>query len=127
MPTQNGCSERKHMAENNQKPPHICTCQECQQHPTGDTAELHASINRVLGMLDEKNRRRFVGLLARQHGYGGVQYLAHVTGLSRTTILRGQCEITLAETDHESRVRAAGGGRQLLEKKNRTCSWRSRS
>jgi hypothetical protein len=107
------------MAENNQRPLQICTCQACAQYPTGEIAELHVSINRVLAMLDEKSRRRFVGLLATQHGYGGVQYFACVTGLSRTTILRGQRELAQVDAEQDGRLRAAGGGRQLLEKKNR--------
>ena len=77
---------------------------------------MHASINRVLASLDEKSRRRFVGLLAAQHGYGGVQHLARITGVSRTTVLRGRGEIELAEPDRTCRVRVAGGGGQLLEK-----------
>lgn len=115
------------MAENNQRPLHVCACQECEQHPTGETAELHASINRVLATLDEKSRRRFIGLLATQHGYGGVQHFARVTDLSRTTILRGQREIAQVDADHDGRIRAPGGGRQLLEKKSPRCSRRLRS
>jgi hypothetical protein len=115
------------MAEKIQRSLHFCACQECTQHSTGETSDLHASINRVLAVLDEKSRRRFVGLLATQHGYGGVRHLARVTGLSRTTILRGQREIAQADAEADSRIRAAGGGRQLLEKKNRSCSIRSRS
>lgn len=88
---------------------------------------MHASINRVLASLDEKSRRHFVGLLAAQHGYGGVQHLARVTGLSRTTILRGRREIQQAEPQSSGRVRAAGGGGQLLEKNTRNCSTLSKS
>jgi hypothetical protein len=115
------------MTEQRQRTIHICTCQECEQHPTGEIAKLHASINRVLASLDEKRRRRFVGLLAAQHGYGGVQNLARVTGVSRTTILRGRCEIEQAEPETNGRVRAAGGGGQCLEKNTRHCSppWQS--
>jgi len=107
------------MAENHQRLLHVCTCQECEQYPTGQTAQLHASINRVLVMLDEKSRRRFAGLLTTQHGYGGTQHFARVTGLSRTTILRGQREIAQVDAERDGRLRAAGGGRQLFEKKAR--------
>jgi hypothetical protein len=115
------------MAEKHQRPLHVCTCQECEQHPLGETTKLHASINRVLAVLGEKSRRRFVGLLATQHGYGAVRYLARVTGLSRTTILRGQREIAQVDAEPDSRIRAAGGGRLLLEKKTQACSTRLRS
>ena len=115
------------MAENKQRPHHSCTCSECQQQPTDETAKLHASINHVLATLDEKNRRRFVGLLATQHGYGGLQYFARVTGLSRPTILRGQREITQLDAEHTERIRALGGGGQFLEKKSLRCSTLSKS
>ena len=115
------------MADDNQRPLHVCTCQECEQDSAGETAELHASINRVLTMLDEKSRRRFVGLLATQHGYGGTQYFACVTGLSRTTILCGQRESARVDVEQHSRIRAAGGGRQALDKKSQPCSMHSPS
>jgi hypothetical protein len=115
------------MAEQKQRTIHICTCQECQRHATGEIPKLHASINRVLASLDEKSRRRFAGLLAAQQGYGGVQQLARVTGLSRTTILRGRREIERTEPETNERMRAVGGGGQFLEKNIRDCSmlWKS--
>ena len=109
------------MAEQRQNTIHVCTCQECAYYPTGETTKLHASINRVLASLDEKRRRCFVGLLAAQHGHGGVRHLARVTGLSRTTILRGRREIEHSAKASDRRVRAAGGGGQLIEKKRRRC------
>lgn len=95
---------------------HQCTCPECKRSPHGETAKLHVSINRVVVSLDEKHRRRFVGLLAAQRGYGGVQHLARVTGMSRTTILRGQRELEQGELASSGRVRAPGGGGILSEK-----------
>jgi hypothetical protein len=71
----------------------------------------------VLAAFDEKSRRRFVGLLALQHGYGGVRYFAMVSGLSHTTILRGRREIQEADADLAGRIRAPGGGRKFIEKK----------
>ena len=47
---------------------HQCVCETCQQHPYSAMAKEHQAINRVLAGLDEKNRRRFVGLLALQLG-----------------------------------------------------------
>ncbi len=110
------------MADQRQRTIHVCTCQDCQRYRAGATAKLHASVNRVLASLNEKSRRRFVGLLAAQHGYGGVQQLGRITGLSRTTILRGRREIERAEPETNGRVRAPGGGGQFLEKKSRDCS-----
>jgi hypothetical protein len=67
--------------------------------------------------MDEKSRRRFVGLLATQHGWGGVRQLSQITGLSRTTILRGQREIERTTRSRRQRIRRRGGGRQRVEKK----------
>jgi hypothetical protein len=93
---------------------HRCECEECQRHPYGLTAKEHRAINRVLASLDEKSRRQCAGLLARQRGRGGIQAVHEISGLSRTTIRRGQHEIsTLKRT---RRVRAPGGGRPPVEK-----------
>ena len=100
---------------------HTCTCGTCQQHPYSLVAEHHRAINRVLVTLDERNRRRFVGVLALQWGRGGVAHLIEVTGLSRNTIRRG-CE----EIQHPTRAapvgrrRRPGGGRPRTEKSTHT-------
>jgi DeoR/GlpR family transcriptional regulator of sugar metabolism len=70
-----------------------------------------------LASLDERGRRLFAGLLARQRGHGGVVALARITGLSRTTIRRGLVEVEQDGTPAASRVRRPGGGRKRAEKK----------
>jgi len=104
------------MTEKNTTSIHVCHCRECGQHPKGETAKLHNGVNRVVAALDEKNRRRFVGLWASQLGRGGVQLMATVTGMSRTTILRGRSEIQQADSSSGGRIRATGGGRKPVEK-----------
>jgi hypothetical protein len=70
--------------------------------------------------LDEKSRRRFAGLLAWQWGWGGVEHVSEVTGLSRPTIRRGREEIQRVERASErSRIRQAGAGRPATEKNSR--------
>lgn len=93
---------------------HQCQCSRCKRHPYGAVAKQHHAINRVLVTLNEKNRRRFVGLLALQSGRGGIQELAMITGLSRNTIRRGREEIR--RSDRLVRVRRAGAGRKTVEK-----------
>jgi hypothetical protein len=66
--------------------------------------------------LDEKNRRRFVGLLALQWGHGGIARLIEITRLSRNTICRGRVEVQQADRATAERVRCAGAGRPALEK-----------
>lgn len=69
--------------------------------------------------LDEKNRRRFVGLLALQWGQGGIARLIEITGISRNTICRGRAEIKRADRKTAGRVRQAGAGRSSSEKNSR--------
>ena len=103
------------MTKKQSKTPYLCQCIHCVEYPTGSIAELHYQINQLVILLNEKDRRQVIGLLARQLGQGGVSRLAQVTGLSRTTIRRGQRELT--NSDFTGRIRAKGGGRPLTEKK----------
>ena len=93
---------------------HPCGCQQCQQHPYSQVADEHRAINRVLVTLNEKNRRRFAGVLALQQGRGGVEAVMRITGLSRNTIVRGRDE--LQRNDRQAGIRQAGAGRLLAEK-----------
>lgn len=108
------------MTKSNEKPLHVCTCTNCRHHPRSPIAKLHVGINRVAATMDEKSRRRFVGLLTTQQGWGGVRQMSRITGLSRTTILRGQREIARAPRSRRQRIRRRGGGRQQVEKKTLT-------
>lgn len=77
-------------------------------------------MNRALAGLDEKHARRVLGLLAEREGHGGIARLSRVTGLSRTTILRGQRELVGPDPTPKDRVRRPGGGRPTLEKKDQS-------
>ena len=66
---------------------------------------------------DERSRRLFAGLLAKQFGRGGVQRVNEITGLSRVTIRRGVRECEESQPSELDRIRRAGGGRKLVEKK----------
>jgi len=101
---------------------HECTCPTCRDHPYAAAAKEHAAINRVLVTLNEKSRRRFVGLLALQGGRGNLERLSEITGLSRPTIRRGRAELQRVEGAAESsRVRRSGAGRKRVEKNSRAC------
>lgn len=96
---------------------HRCSCRECRSRRDVEVAEYHRSINRVIQELDERNRRLFAGLLARQFGRGGIQRVLEITGLSRVTIRRGLRECGELQPDELARIRRVGGGRKLIEKK----------
>jgi hypothetical protein len=99
------------------RPVYQCACTPCENHPKGDVAADHAAINRVMAMLDERQRRLFAGLLAMRRGHGGILRLSEITGLSRTTIRRGIDELRRG-VDLPRRLRKTGGGRKPVEKKN---------
>jgi len=100
------------------RPIYACSCVDCRCCPRGEVAQDHAAINRVVALLDERQRRLFAGLLARSHGHGGIIAVAHITGLSRTTIRRGIAELRQRRAGR-ARIRRRGGGRQSLEKNSR--------
>lgn len=97
---------------------HSCICETCQEHPHSVIAKEHRAINRLVAGLDEKHRRRFVGLPALQWGRGRIKLLHEVTGLSRVTIRRGRAEVQRLDRETVGRVRLSGGGRKAVEKKS---------
>jgi len=97
---------------------HHCLCPTCQQHPHSQIAQQHQAINRVLATLNEKNRRHFVGLLALEWGARKIALISQITGLSRTTIHRGKCEVAHPGYQTQPPLRKAGAGRRTVEKNN---------
>ena len=107
------------MRRRNKRKVHHCTCAGCQLHPYSQEAKQHHAINRVLSELNERNKRRFAGVLANEAGRGGISHLAEITGLSRTTIARGCREIERSNRNLPLKIRQAGAGRWLVEKNSR--------
>ena len=68
-------------------------------------------------LLDERSRRQWAAAEALELPYGGVTSVAVATGLSRTTITAGICELRKESSDHApiSRIRRPGAGRNCLE------------
>jgi len=96
---------------------HLCRCPDCQQGRRDDIVEEHRAINQLIAILDEKWRRLFAGFWATVYGRGGIARLTVITGLSRTTIHRGQREFLQPEGIDTFRTRKPGGGRKRVEKK----------
>ena len=66
-------------------------------------------------MLDERGRRRFAAAEARAAGFGGIQAVAQITGIARSTIGRGLAELCGAtDVPPAGRVRRPGAGRKPL-------------
>ena len=67
--------------------------------------------------MDERGRRQWAAVEARELGWGGVTTVGHATGLSRTTITAGRRELGLPARQRAAeaaRVRRPGGGRRPL-------------
>lgn len=109
------------MADTGRKRIHWCRCRGCRSRSDTELLAQHGAINRVMTELDERGRRLFAGILARQQGRGGIQQVAEITGLSRMTIRRGWRESERGQGASSDRVRRPGGGRKCLEKKLRAC------
>ena len=107
------------MADRKQKRIRRCCCRECRSGSNPEVAEYHRSINRVMVELDERSRRLFAGVLARQLGWGGIERVREITGLTCVTIRRGVRECEQAQGEDGGRVRRVGGGRKSIEKKAR--------
>jgi hypothetical protein len=65
-------------------------------------------------VLDERGRRRLAAAEARAAGFGGIQAVARVTGIARSTIGRGLAELDGADAPPAGRVRRPGAGRKPL-------------
>jgi len=72
---------------------------------------------RILGTLDEAQRRWLVGREALRLGRGGIQRMLEMSGLSKPTILKGIQELhsRRALGGDGSRIRRRGGGRKPIE------------
>lgn len=67
-------------------------------------------------VLDERSRRRFAAAEARAAGRGGVSAVSRITGMARSTVMRGLAELgaDAASEVASSRLRRPGGGRKRL-------------
>ncbi|MDA9004033.1 ISAzo13 family transposase [bacterium] len=62
--------------------------------------------------LNERQRRRLAAVEAREYGWGGISFVASVTGMSRQTITNGIKE--LGQDDCLEQIRCNGGGRKKI-------------
>ncbi len=96
----------------------VCQCPRCRQGEDHPERALHQQMNLLVHHLDEAQRRWYVGLESNRVGHGGDTLLAQITGLDEKTIRRGREELAASLAGHPAqRVRRAGAGRPLIEKK----------
>lgn len=74
-----------------------------------DESKLLQKLERVIPLLNERQKRLFVAAEAEQIGYGGITLLARLTGMSRVSIHSGLADLG---TELKGKVRAPGGGRK---------------
>lgn len=84
---------------------------------TTPLGSLRRKLEKVLPLLNERQRRILIATEARAWGWGGTKTLSRITGVSHVTIRRGLVE--LEETPHDvTRIRKSGGGRKSVVEKN---------
>jgi transposase len=79
--------------------------------------QLKIKLSGLLPELNERQRRLLVGAEAQVIGYGGIEILSEITGMSVPTIRRGIKDLNVKSKNFE-RVRHEGGGRKSATEKN---------
>jgi hypothetical protein len=74
-----------------------------------------------VSLLDEKQRRLYAGLESIKLGHRGDKKISQLFGLDIHTVAKGRQELWSGKIETD-RVRRAGGGRKMLEKKRRKSS-----
>jgi len=80
-------------------------------------ARIRRTYRALVREMDERRRRQWAAVEAREIGWGGVSLVARATGLSRPTIIAGLRELQLpakARAAAAERIRRPGGGRRAV-------------
>jgi len=80
--------------------------------------KLEERIKTMMGILNELHLRLFLGSEASSYGYGGIQKVHEISGVSIKTIRRGITENKNNIKPDNKRVRKIGGGRKKESVKN---------
>jgi hypothetical protein len=80
--------------------------------------ELRESMRWLLSVLNEKQRRLYLGLESMRVGHGGDVKISWITGVNVKTVAQGRRQL-LARNVTAERIREVGGGRRSLKKKRR--------
>lgn len=85
--------------------------------PASGDERVRQAAGRLLGVLDERQRRLYAGLESLRHGRGGDGRVAAQLGMAPATVAKGRRQLLSGDYETE-RVRKSGGGRKALEKKS---------
>ena len=77
-------------------------------------ASIRFRFQRLASTLDERALRLFTATEAEALGYGGISQVSRITGVARSTILRGQQELLHRTAVSPGRIRRPGGGRKKV-------------
>jgi Rhodopirellula transposase DDE domain len=81
--------------------------------------QLAEKYESIAALLDERQRRRWLGVEARALGRGGVSAVARATGASRTTVTAAVAELAGGGEDSAAgRVRRTGAGRPPMRERD---------
>ena len=76
---------------------------------------LKIRIEKVLSLLNERQRRIYLGAEAQSIGRGGTTKIAQLSSVSRRTIAKGAAELFITEKGAaKTRTRREGGGRKKI-------------
>ena len=85
--------------------------------PDRGAEQVRQAAGRLLGVLDERQRRLYAGLESLRLGRGGDGRVAAQLGMAPATVAKGRRQLLSGDYQTE-RVRKPGGGRKALEKKS---------
>ena len=75
---------------------------------------IEERIQRMMPLLDERQKRLYLASEAISYGRGGVSLVSRITGMSRTTITKAVGELN-NDDKINGKVRRSGGGRKIVE------------
>ena len=81
-------------------------------------AELRTKYEHLSPELDERGRGVWAVVKARSIQWGGVSQVVEVTGLAKTTVMRGLADLDRPAGDGPRRVREPGGGRKSTSERD---------
>lgn len=84
-----------------------------------DAEKLKEKLDNILPLLNERQKRIFLGAEAKSLGYGGVSKIAKLAGVSRPTIHQGISDLKNGDKNIIEGIRASGGVPRFKHSQNR--------